>query len=296
MTKVLTKGDLNLLTLQLIEDFYSGKLKRYTTGSTELDKFIIYIDKTFNLIGGRTSEGKTRFIINLILRNIEMGNRVMYVTGEDSDELVNLKILEQEVDLNSYKLFNKEYSLKEIKNLIIRAQKNIEKYHDNLIFKNVGKVTIKDAIGIMKEAKKLNVGLFIYDHLQTISAPALSVYERHSLIAEEFRNNTKELSLCTIGCVQLNRESDPTRANTPPSIANLKGSGDYEEVAHSCLLIKRKRKKMLDESWQQTKFVEVHIPKNRLIGKCGIITLTPEYTGVSDELLREFEKNRSINI
>ena len=295
-----TRSALNLKTLEVMAKHYDDKNGGvYRTGIYDVDNRIIYRDGTFNIVAARSGDGKTRFILAMVLRMLSLGYKVAYVTAEDDDENINMQMLELEMSEKKFSrlgVWTREYDFNYVKKCLLESTEFCKQYEDNFFFFNVGRIGLDRVYGLMESAKKLGVQVFIYDYLQTITLPGADTYTRHSEIAEGIRAKAKELKLCTIGALQLNRDADATKTDTPPSMANIKGSGDYEQTAASIILVKRRREKV-DNVYVPTENIELHMPKVRLTGKIYIALVDKNYQKAenSNGVPSEFGKDENTN-
>ena len=253
------------------------------TSMTDINKKIWGLPKgKMTVIGARTSQGKTSFVLQLALDILMSGKSVHYFSFEMTKEQIIERMFCNMYKIDNYALlsgkFTDYYSLWDdfkdyLSNLRVvmsndfgQSWKDIERFLDSL--------TVKPDV-------------IIVDYIQAVARASVEGKGFIDEYIRQFREICIKQNVAGVIVSQLNRQT-VADGKTVPNLHNLKGSGFIEELCDLCLLLEWTGKKE-----QKNDFV-VNVAKNRN-GRTGIIKVKyePEFYKFSDfpkEELTEEEK------
>ena len=217
------------------------------TGYKEMDKVITIPNEAITIIAGRTSNGKTTFMMNLLLNMLELypDKAFFFFSYEETRQQIGFKlinILSEEI-LNEEKNFIKlrEYCLSESTRFkeIEAGKAKFREYTENgrlwIIEENY---RAEDFMNVLSHLKKQNeIGAVFIDYIQKIKAKGkfgtrqLEIQEVSSQILEA----AKSLSLPIILGAQLGRDKDNKNTKRKIRLDNLREAGDIEQDANLVL-------------------------------------------------------------
>ena len=253
------------------------------TSMTDINKKIWGLPKgKMTVIGARTRQGKTSFVLQLALDILMSGKSVHYFSFEMTKEQIIERMFCNIYKVDNYSLlsgkFTDYYSLWDdfkdyLSNLRVvmsndfgQSWKDIERFLDSL--------TVKPDV-------------IIVDYIQAVARASVEGKGFIDEYIRQFREICIKQNVAGVIVSQLNRQT-VADGKTVPQLHNLKGSGFLEELCDLCLLLEWTGKKE-----QKNDFV-VNVAKNRN-GRTGIIKVKyePEFYKFSDfpkEEMTEEEK------
>ena len=227
------------------------------------------------LLAGRTSMGKTCFMLNLahniVNRDIPVG--ILGLESTLKKLYMRLVCKETKFDMDSYYLpdctdenINMAISkLGEIGTLNL----HIEEVHGISIMELKAKaVSLK---------KKYDIKILFIDHLGEIFAEGKTVFEQTTFISKQLKSLTMEMRIPVVALCQLNRKA-PDREEKEPRLSDLRNSGELEQQADKVIFIHRPNyylrpgDKYKSDEPGQPENMQIIIAKNR-DGKTGLINL-----------------------
>lgn len=207
------------------------------------------------VLGGRTSQGKTSFLLSIIshliregektaLFSLEMTNEQLaarLVSGETFDMKAHptaAELTEQPIILTSNTLLNVKLTDAQYK-VFDRAIGNIMVFGDCLYFDDRSRLSIEVIISSIRTLhSKYGIKGAAIDYLQSLSSAADTRGTTLELLygdwCRQLKNLAKELNIWIIIVSQLRRDNDPE-----PTKEQLRGSGQIEENADQIYLIYR---------------------------------------------------------
>lgn len=259
---------LQLDSYEELEERAMNSGENMLTGYTDLDRGFRYPSGSLTLIAGRTSHGKTAFMLNSILRQAQMkeyaDRKFYFFSYEEASEKLLLKMLNSLIGFNistdillssEYdKLSNEEALQKYIRLRRAKkqpAERRIEEKRELLReLKNSGRLIITDKRYsveqlksiILAEAKKSNFGTAYIDYAQRIKTEREFRERRTQIdyISAELCETAILINRPLIIGAQLNR-SAAAKGNAAsdhrPRLEQLKESGALEEDANSVLTV-----------------------------------------------------------
>lgn len=237
-----------------------------STGYSELDKTIgFFRPACFYLIGGRTSMGKTTFLLNL-LKNMNNSSRktsIGFFSLEMPANVLMGKIMSLYSEVNFNRLEDGLCSPMEMDQLLAYSEM-IKDYP--IYIEDQSGMKISQLAARAKRLKQLyNIEILFIDYLTLIKADDKFANKHLEVdqISKGLQNLAKELNIPIVVLAQLNR-AVTQRDNKRPSLADFRESGSIEEDADACLLIHR------PEYYDRTDhpgLIEIYVAKNRIRGE-----------------------------
>ena len=211
-----------------------------TTGFLELDK------KTtgFNagdlvIIAARPAMGKTSFVLNTALSNIEAGKGVVIFSLEMPAEQLMLRLLSSKTSIPLQNLRKGDLDDQQWKNLTA-AFNDLNKR--KLFVDDSGSVNINQLrarVRKIAQNKENNISLIIIDYLQLMQGT--SGKDRHLEVSEISRGLkmlARELDIPVVALSQLNRGLE-SRPDKRPMLSDLRESGSIEQDADIIMFVYR---------------------------------------------------------
>jgi len=285
-------------TIEKIKDetgtirFGLGKLDSITGGMTRGE---------ISVFAGRPSMGKTTCAINVLMRLIESGNRVVVFNREMTNIEVMRKMLAIESERLSYRAlrFN-DLDTAEWKE-INRIKKMFENKFENLLmFDN-----IRDLHRGTREIKKFKPDVIIDDYIQMVRVPNVED-KRHQIIEllHHYKWLAKSENCAVLLLSQLNRNIE-YRAKKSFVLSDLSESGSIEQDAEAVIFINYpwKDKEPHEQYDNEEKYtIKLRVGKNRygetgeakmgFLGDRCLITETPESAIRGSKILEEYRNGR----
>jgi replicative DNA helicase len=225
----------------VIAEKKEGKTPGIRTGFENLDKIIPgWLPDTFNVIGARTSVGKTTMALNFAVNAALSGHQVAYFTIEMKAQSLLTKILS-----NLGRVVGTRISRGDVdENELDRMYAAIKKFAVSGLRLNdkAGRSieTIEAEAWRLKRSKKLDL-LFI-DYVQQLHCTSKRFTSRQAEITEitgRLQSLSQRLSIPVVVLAQLNREAERLPDGEMPNKSHLKDSGSIEQDADIILIIHR---------------------------------------------------------
>lgn len=101
--------------------------------------------------------------------------------------------------------------------------------------------------------REFDAKVVMLDHFHRMDVGVASQNHRVALtdVVRQLKDVARDLGLVLIAAAQLNRSSDPIDAYTPPLLSRLKETSALGEEADVVLMLSRKLRRDLPDSWQQ---------------------------------------------
>lgn len=219
--------------VDVMSSIEQGEGSLIKTGYTGLDDLAGGMTRgEITIVGGRPGHGKTTFIINLIKRFVEDGQKTILFNREMTNVEMLKKLIALESGSLSYSMIRRGVfdmhglgELERVKKFIIN------KYSEDkfAMFDN-----LKDFSSGASEVKKFKPDVILDDYIQLIRPD--NPLEQRRLQLESIVNNYKWLSKSTKSCAilvsQLNRALE-SRPGQRPMLSDLAESGSIEQVAEN---------------------------------------------------------------
>jgi KaiC/GvpD/RAD55 family RecA-like ATPase len=185
------------------------------------------------VLGARTSFGKSSYCIAVADEALRKGENVLVISVEDDEETFGQRFMARRAQINAARLRVNRSERKELDKMdeaVAMAQRS------KMFMSAIG-WTIEDICDAIREtAKETPPALIVFDYLQRASTRK-SFDRRNEVthIANMLCNTIKEVNAAGILVSQLKRP-DSGNPNKPPTMFDLKESGDVENMAEHILL------------------------------------------------------------
>jgi replicative DNA helicase len=209
------------------------------TGYKRLNEITLgFGDGDLIIVAARPAMGKTSLVLNMALRNLEIGNGVAFFSLEMPSEQIFLRLLSSKTNipmgnLKSGDLSDEEWS---------RLSKNLNELSQKKFFvDDGGMLNINQVRSKLRKLKTAHpeVKIAIIDYLQLMSGTTSR--DRHLEVSEISRGLkmlARELNMPIIALSQLNRSLE-ARSDKTPMLSDLRESGSIEQDADLILFVYR---------------------------------------------------------
>lgn len=212
---------------ELVDDYIrrlDEKAEYIPTGIPVLDKYLHLSPGNLFIIGGRPSAGKTALSLQMACEQARKGYRVCYFSLETDPATLNARIIANRLAV----------PLADVKAKTV-PQSDL----DNLAFLRKLPLFIRSASGksvgwIKGQAKRMKAQVVFIDYLQLLAdGKAKDRYQQITGISIALHELAQTTGILVIALAQLNRSA----AQSLPSVADLKESGQIEQDADAILLL-----------------------------------------------------------
>lgn len=210
------------------------------TGIPGLDRLTWgFQPQTTYVLAARTSIGKSAFACTIATEAAKKGFKVLYFAIESSAKKIHQRIMSQLSGVPMEKISRGPLDEQDLKNLQKAREQNL---HIHINDRNeVSSSDIRKYVECRKNVE--GVDLVIIDHLQEVAERGKRFNSRHmelSFAYNGIRDCAESFNLPIIILSQLRRPSTVDE-DKPPTMYELKESGDIEQKADTIMLLHRKR-------------------------------------------------------
>lgn len=246
------------------EDCFDG----YRSGYSRLDKLIGGFQKgTLNIIGARSSSGKTTLLVNLIMnvKSKYKNSRVAFFSLEMSKERIAEKIMCMYCGIN-YQYYNEGRLSNEELSRIEAAQIIMRQWMFPIY--DISGISIAEMQSqIRKEIVTKGLDMVVIDYMTRIQSDEKTPNKHLEIdkISKGLQTIAINHNIPVICLAQLSRAAG-IRADKRPQITDLRESGSIEEDADVVMLMHRPKAyspELKDD------ITEIYVVKNRLLGELG---------------------------
>jgi replicative DNA helicase len=209
------------------------------TGLAQMDKATTgYRAGEYYVIGARPAQGKSSLCCQSIRANCKAGKKCGLFSIEMTEEQVMLRLVAMETgiditDLRDPRRLDDQEMLK-----INYALASIAEWP--LFIDDSSRITIQELNARARMFISRGVEAIYVDYLQRIKAPGDSQFDRVTAVSEGLCELAKSSKVPVIALSQLRRSEQGN--NAPPSLDDLRASGQIEQDAHGVFLLWRPRK------------------------------------------------------
>jgi replicative DNA helicase len=231
-----------------------------------------------NIVAARPSVGKSSFARAVIRKAAQRGDRILWYSKDQSEnQIMELEIARAlKIDSNRERTLELERRLAGIKHVRQEVWN--------------GNVTLIDRPiplpQLLTVAKTEQPDLIVIDYIQILDTGLDDEYESITAASKALKTLAFQLRVPILALAQFNRSHQPGK---PPSMANLRGSGQLEQDADQIYALDR------DTTLHTTASQEakLHVLKNKT-GGAGVVTLSwvgryAEYAPAAREHEQRFE-------
>lgn len=247
----------------------------YLTGWKELDRMGVIEPGSVVIVAGRPGGGKTDLTLNLAL-NLSKRQKVYYLSLEESRNRLTYRILSRVARIDHSKIRFRNLNENERGKLNYVAAGL--KAQSNLILDSSTGITLEL---IRSKALKFRPDVLIVDHCGLVvdEDKRLKSVEVISKMTAGLKRLAMSMGICIIECVQLNRGVDKSGGAGTATLADLKGSGSYEQDSNAVIFVENNvdgtGERLSGDEYRET---SIRIAKNR-DGPTGRIDMNwwPQY-------------------
>lgn len=271
LTKWLRKGKEELTALSA----YRG-IDRATGG---------FLKKSYTALCSRPGGGKTDFAINLLMRMMKRGYKILYFSLEMSRLELMQRIASSITKIDGVKIRDKDLSEEEM-STVSALMESLDQ-NNRVRFLDDARLTVKDIRHYINVNKP---DVVFIDHMGLIQREdTQNAYRALGKISNELKRIAKEADISLINLVQLNREIE-SRKGKEPQLSDIRESGDIEQDSDYVMFIQPEEDmsetSISGDGWVEAK---LYLKKNRH-GKTGIFSFhwRPQYHTYTEEETRYF--------
>lgn len=203
------------------------------TGWRTVDRYGLFQRENVVVIAGRPGGGKTDLALTLAAR-LSKQYRVLYLTLEETRVRLMYRILAKACQIDHARLRERNLTADEWQSL--HNVSDALRRHHNMVIDEGGGMT---AGQVRAKVLKHKPDVCVIDHCGLLSAedPRQKRVEAITAATNQLKQMAKELGIVVVELVQLNRQTDRRGGGGAADLADLKGSGSYEEDANAVLFI-----------------------------------------------------------
>ena len=221
---------------QAINDISTKEKKLIDTGYQSINRFAGGLTRgEITIIGGRPGHGKTTCMLNLLVKAVSNGYRVILFNRELPNSEVFKKLICLESEKLSYSMVRKGiYNQSDLDELEKIRELMLKKYDSNnfLMFDD-----IRDFTSSVPEIKKFKPDIIFDDYIQLICTSSKDDrrFQIEKLV-NDYKWLSKDMQCATVLVSQLNRNVE-YRGNKIPQLSDLAESGSIEQVAENVFFV-----------------------------------------------------------
>ena len=205
--------------------------------SQRVDENIAARPGTVTIIGASPGSGKSAVALNMAM-NIAEDRKVWFVSLEmpKDDVIARCDAMVSGVHLSV--IMDKRMTDAQSQ-IAMNAFQSWSKARSNMLVNHVGTISTVDFMAqASRKVRRDGVGLIVIDYLQIMTADARQFkteYDRVTEISRVIRRTARELNVPIVALSQLKRRE----GGGPPTMTDLRSSGQIEQDAHVILLLHR---------------------------------------------------------
>ena len=254
--------------LELLDDMQrveSGYKPFLPTGYRGLDAILGggMIREGLYILAARPGCGKTTFAVNIAMRMLQKGARLLFVSLEMSRQQLIARFVSADFGkVTATQILSNDYPKTD--ELVDGVTDSITKLSNYpLHFNRRGSLNLQE---IHFLAKQTGAEAVVIDYLGLMKhGDGKSLYERVTATSNGLKRMARNLGIPVLCLCQLNREVE-SRKNEPPRLSDLRDSGAIEQDADAVLLIHKFT--LENENEYDAIPMDLHVAKNRH-GKTG---------------------------
>jgi KaiC/GvpD/RAD55 family RecA-like ATPase len=209
------------------------KVRGVTTGNFQLDEALGGLRRQkIAILGAETSFGKSSFAIMVADEAIRAGARVLIVTGEDGAEMYGQRFMSRRARVNASRIRDNDLRQEDIDKMELAA---LQAERTPFFIDGIGKPAEQLAHIVLSVCKEEDVQLVIVDYLQALTC-AKRCQDRRVEITHIARTLSDAIKQGNAAGLLLSQLKRPENSTKPPTMHDLKESGDLENMAEHVLL------------------------------------------------------------
>ena len=232
-----------------------------STGYPEIDShFLGLCPGEVTVIGGRTTEGKSAFALNIALNVTEKNKSVLMVSAEMTGQSI-LERAYSNIAAVSFSSVRKRVGEPGLRKKMEEATENIKRRNFHIYEPlNPTFSSIRAQAKLTKERHGLDV--LIVDYVQLLEADGEHKTKQAEIswLTRAFTKLALSMNIAIVLVAQLNRNVENAKS-AEPQLTHLRESGSIEQDAHNVLLLYDKHNIMKSKSKCGTMFVKIANPE-----------------------------------
>lgn len=234
------------------------------------------------VVGGRTSQGKSVFLLQSAYSLVKAGKKVVFISLEMTLEVCVLRIMNAECDIDNWcniaGMSEADYAM--YKQKITKFHKELDE--TNFVFVEGYGGTFDEIFNIL-EGLGVDVDAVFIDYVQMTSQPGKN--DKHAIdeYIKKLRNYAIKKNFCAVIGSQINRGTHDGHKVRKPEMWELKSSGALEEICDMCILVHwqyhyTRETEIYNDYW-------IRVAKNR-DGRTGVFDCQyePKYYKITEDL------------
>jgi len=187
---------------------------------------------TYNLIGGRTGDGKTQTALNLASRAIHGGNRLLYISQEVTPKMLMHRMASLVARTSASDLIRPRAATPAQVEELRSAYATVSEWgRDGRWIGHWGRFSIDQVESmIIRAAYEFGTQIVVLDTVNKLRFETDQRYNGMTEASQRLEAVTKQTGVCTLALAQINREAG-RNADGRPSLTTFKESGALEEDA-----------------------------------------------------------------
>lgn len=205
-----------------------------TTGNHELDEALGGLRrKKITIVGADTSFGKSSFAIMVADEAIKAGINVLFLSCEDGEEMYAQRFMARRAGINAFRIRDNDLEDDHIKRMKYQAS---AAQRAPFFLDMIGKPAEHAARAVSELCKEIDFALVIVDYIQRFSSARRTQDKRTEvtytcgLFCDVIKNNN------AAGLIVSQLRRPENNSNKPPTMHDLKESGDLENMVEHVLL------------------------------------------------------------
>jgi replicative DNA helicase len=268
-------------TEHLMGQARNGGLAGVSTGLRELDTMTLGLSPGLYLLAASTGTGKTALAGQTALHVAEHHGPVVFVSMELTDVDLAVRLVSVITNIKKEQLVTGTLTCEQ-GDRVVAAIERLSKSRLHIVFGSGYTSSDARAYALQMQASEgIKPALIVVDYVQLLKDQEGDgrVRERNvSAAARGLKDVSGELGVPVLALVQLNRNR-ATRADKRPQLADLRESGDLENMADSVLGLYREE--MDNPNTNDKKLAELSVLKKRQLGEDVGTTRTLVWVGES---------------
>jgi len=204
-----------------------------TTGNYELDQVLGGLRrKKITILGADTSFGKSSFAIMVADEVMKGGANVLFLSCEDGEEMYAQRFMARRAGVNAFRIRDNDLRDQDVSRMRMQA---IAAQDAPFFLDVIGKPVEQAVRAVTDLCKEIDFALVIVDYVQRFTAARRTQDKRTEVtyVAGLFSDAIKNGNAAGLILSQLRRPENMTK---PPTMHDLKESGDLENMAEHVLL------------------------------------------------------------
>ena len=219
--------------------------------------------QTLTILAARPSMGKTALAFQFARNAAKSGYKTLYFSIEMSASALWARATCGVLEVSWRDVLDKNMSKLPGGNLDLFRSTSLNlagEYGDNLLIDDSSRLTLED---VWQRVAKYNPDLLIVDHQGLISHKETNPVKRAGMVAWGLKQIGKEFEIPVIMLQQLNRGVEGRGDNKRPTMADLRDSGELEEIGDTVIFIYREDYYSPPEEQPKISPTELIIAKHR---------------------------------